>query len=243
MTPLPERSVCAKWNTGGRFRKRTAESPLIMSEVISYPVKQRLTVLLWLLTVIAATPLFWLSLEQVRWLVPEGWSAPPRALGFLGLPFMAICTLGVTIALLVEMAKFRRWERAIAGLGALGVIFGTLPCIGPMLDASSRHGVTVISRNGAPLISALRAYQRDHGRYPERLSALVPDYLPRIPTTGLAAFPKFEYGCVEGKEFSLWVHTEIALLDMSVCSYDSEPETDPGSWPTLKVDGWEYLVD
>lgn len=214
-----------------------------MSEVTSYPIRQWFAALLWLLIVIAATPLFWLSLEQVRWLVPEGWPAPPRALGFLGLPFMAMGTLGVAVALLVEIARARWWERAVAGLGALGLIFGTLPCIGPVIDASSLHGVTTISRNGAPLISALRAYQRDHGRYPERLSALIPNYLPRIPTTGLAAFPKFEYGCTEGKEFSLWVHTEIVLLDMSVCSYVSEPETDPSSWPTLEVNGWEYLVD
>jgi hypothetical protein len=221
----------------------SCQGDIVVSVVISYADKQRSAVFLWLLLVTAATPLFWLSLEQARWLVPEGWPAPPPALGFLAYPFMAISTLGVALALLVEIAGCRRWERALAGAGAFGVIFGTLPCVGPMLDASSRHGVTTISRNGAPVISALRAYQSDHGRYPERLSALTPDYLPSAPTTGLAAFPKFEYGSVEGREFSLWVHTEITLLDMSVCSYSSEPETEPSSWPTLKVNGWEYLVD
>jgi hypothetical protein len=159
-----------------------AGAPSSMPSVISYPVKQRSTLLLWLLMVIAATPLFWLSLEQLRWLVPEGRPAPPPALGFLGLPFMAMCTLGVVIALLVEIATPRRWERMVAGLGALGVIFGTLPCIGPMFDVSTRQGLTTISRNGAPLIRALRSYQKDHHRYPEQLTELTPDYLTGLPT-------------------------------------------------------------
>lgn len=53
-----------------------------------------------------------------------------------------------------------------------------LPAILKPIDAADRH--EQIERN-LHLAFALDAYQRDHGRYPEKLDVLAPEYLPRVP--------------------------------------------------------------
>jgi hypothetical protein len=39
-------------------------------------------------------------------------------------------------------------------------------------------------QGAAPIIAAIRKYEKDHGRPPERLQELVPRYLPIIPSPG-----------------------------------------------------------
>ncbi len=50
-----------------------------------------------------------------------------------------------------------------------------------------------VARLGAPLVRAIRAYEARHGAPPPDLEALMPEYLPTIPTTGMRAYPRFEY--------------------------------------------------
>lgn len=50
-----------------------------------------------------------------------------------------------------------------------------------------------LAEHGAPLVRAVRAYEARHGAPPPNLEALIPEYLPAIPTTGMGAHPHFEY--------------------------------------------------
>jgi hypothetical protein len=44
-----------------------------------------------------------------------------------------------------------------------------------------------------PLIAAIRAYDGVHGHPPETLDALVPEFLPEIPETGVGSSPAYGY--------------------------------------------------
>lgn len=44
-----------------------------------------------------------------------------------------------------------------------------------------------------PLIVAIRKYESEHSTPPPNLESLIPNYLPAIPDTGLAAYPEFRY--------------------------------------------------
>lgn len=57
----------------------------------------------------------------------------------------------------------------------------------------SREDIGGVIDRAAPLVRAIHAYVADQGHPPPALGALVPKYLPGLPTTGLAAFPSFEY--------------------------------------------------
>jgi hypothetical protein len=44
-----------------------------------------------------------------------------------------------------------------------------------------------------PLIAAIREYEEVHGRPPSTLDALVPEFLPGVPETGVGSAPTYEY--------------------------------------------------
>jgi hypothetical protein len=50
------------------------------------------------------------------------------------------------------------------------------------------------ARDAAPIIAAIRKYEKDHGRPPEKLQELVPLYLPALPpTSNVARSINWEY--------------------------------------------------
>ena len=50
-----------------------------------------------------------------------------------------------------------------------------------------------LSRTAAPLVQAIGAYEARHGRAPETLEALIPDFLAALPATGIPAAPAWQY--------------------------------------------------
>lgn len=56
-----------------------------------------------------------------------------------------------------------------------------------------KEGVRKIQKRGELVIAALERFRKDNGIYPDTLEALVPKYLPEIPSTGAVAYPKFVY--------------------------------------------------
>lgn len=59
-----------------------------------------------------------------------------------------------------------------------------------------------LAKRCEPLVAAIQKYSQERGKPPESLHELVPRYLPAIPTTGMPAYPKFEYRA--GREASEW---------------------------------------
>ncbi|CAN5552182.1 hypothetical protein BH11CYA1_BH11CYA1_08220 [soil metagenome] len=44
-----------------------------------------------------------------------------------------------------------------------------------------------------PLIAAISRFEKEQGRPPNNLAALVPSYTSKVPHTGIAAYPNYEY--------------------------------------------------
>ncbi len=102
----------------------------------------------------------------------------------IGMPLLALSLLGVLAIGLLAQAVFRLFGRnrrealrpllrvlLLVACGALSFFF----CQGQV--ATGRQGARAIA-------AALDAHFADHGRYPQQLSELVPDYLPALPSTG-----------------------------------------------------------
>ena len=81
-----------------------------------------------------------------------------------------------------------------------------------------------------PIIAAIEAYGKLNATYPQELEHLVPDFLPEVPSTGLAGYPIFEY-FVDTKDkddasnYSLNIQTPAGLLNWDVFFY-SPPNND-----------------
>ena len=54
-------------------------------------------------------------------------------------------------------------------------------------------GMRSFSQRSQSLINAINAYERDHSAPPGSLDDLVPDYLPAVPSTGMMAYPEYQY--------------------------------------------------
>ncbi len=87
------------------------------------------------------------------------------------------------------------------------------------------HYIGTMAQASAPLISAIERFQRDSGRFPEKLSELVPSYISRIPHTGFPPQEEFYYyqGDADGVYyFQLYVFTEVlSLFESDEIQYDS----------------------
>ena len=54
-------------------------------------------------------------------------------------------------------------------------------------------GYDLLGHRAVPLIAAIQKFERERGGPPLTLTKLVPDFLPTIPKTGMAAYPDYEY--------------------------------------------------
>jgi hypothetical protein len=100
---------------------------------------------------------------------------------------------------MTEAARWRLWRWCYyAGLGALfaGVGFYVGPnyiMFGKLTWLSPADFVPTVQRECLPVVQAMKAYQRDHGRLPDRPEELVPDYLPAVDPMASVWNGKFEY--------------------------------------------------
>ncbi len=105
-----------------------------------------------------------------------------------------------------------------------------------------------IRERGQPIIDALRSFERDHGHPPGGLVALVPEYLPDIPTTGVDAYPDFLYREATAWRKTSWqltASTPRGIIDFSAYVYCSDPKDPDLTAPSSeqRVGQWVYIRD
>lgn len=176
---------------------------------------------------------------------------------FIGIPALLLYLLAVPV-LLVLIAGFRgRRLQALAVLVALVVGgWSTLAFTKDWAGRTALRRLVDFPPRAAPLISALDAYQRETGRYPPSLRALVPKYIRKIPDTGLAGYPTFDYFRSEDG-FELHVNNVAAVAPdgfvyRSDQDYSHYPRASPvedvlrGKSPRglgyIMPDGWLYRI-
>jgi hypothetical protein len=56
-----------------------------------------------------------------------------------------------------------------------------------------RNALGQLAERSKPLISAIKSYEHKLGHPPASLDALVPEFISKVPTTGIGASPDFQY--------------------------------------------------
>ena len=104
--------------------------------------------------------------------------------------FLALAVL-VLAALVSRRSRLRRFRGTMARFGLL-LLMATMA--GAILADNIRDdALNRLSRTAAPLVQAIGAYEARHGRAPETLEALIPDFLAALPATGIPAAPAWQY--------------------------------------------------
>lgn len=106
-------------------------------------------------------------------------------------PLLAIALAIPAGCLGLLVAKTRRYAVAILTCGPLYILiaFGLVRLgYSIRMDAFAR-----LAERSESLVGAVHRYVEDEGHPPPELEALVPHYLPRVPDTGMPAYPTYEY--------------------------------------------------
>jgi hypothetical protein len=104
--------------------------------------------------------------------------------------------------------------------GGRGVMyFGLAVLCTALASERERHGRQLADG----ILSAIAAYQRDHGDYPGELYALVPRYLPKIPLAVDSPLEEFQFHYYKRKKaFNLTFHASYLNANYY--------ESDSGKW-------------
>jgi hypothetical protein len=131
-------------------------------------------------------------LAHTPWAVTSGIGAflllAGMSAGVLCLP--AGCLL-LASPLLALDREYRRNALAMGAGSALTLAAGVGGLVGYfcVLD----YNLTRLETRNQPVADAIHAFETAHGRPPETLGELVPDYLPELPHSGIGMYPEVEY--------------------------------------------------
>ena len=116
-------------------------------------------------------------------------------LTWLRLPLMIAALAAVpTLAVSLVFVCFRRWRRGAGRLVVGSLVVVTASFFGVRLgDHIRMEAFRSLAERSAPLVGAIRAYEVSRSAPPFDLPALVPEFLPSVPGTGMASYPSFEY--------------------------------------------------
>lgn len=174
--------------------------------------------------------------------------------GLFLLLFCAICAaatlLGSFLSLFIPAWRLKCRPVFAASSVYLLLFVLLLRPMGQMEWKIRAHGFRQLAHRSKPLIEAIRAYERKYGKPPERLPALVPEFLPGIPGTGMAAYPDYEYDVIAvkdnencGNPWVLYVNTSSGFLNFDSFLYHPNgryPEEGYGG-VLERIDDWAYV--
>ena len=162
---------------------------------------------------------------------------------------LAIALLAVVASLLLLPFRARRKEAAKLLTGAAVYLAIGILCVSIGSKVRIRGFERLVERS-RPLISAIRRFEADNKRPPAGLAELVPQYLTTIPSTGMAAYPHYEYVTgakarehYDGNAWAVWVDSPSGGINWDIFLYYPEQNYPPrGHGGSLeRVKDWAYV--
>ena len=161
--------------------------------------------------------------------------------------FPALAALPTILVALVALAfpRVRRYSAVLALCSvAYLVAFICSVQLGESVRMSAFHR---LAKRSQPLVAAVRAFEQRHGRPPESLQALVPEFLPSVPSTGLGAYPEYRYSTLamdyEGNPWVITVFTPSGAINFDQFMYfplTNYPKRGYGGY-LERVGDWAYV--
>jgi hypothetical protein len=105
-------------------------------------------------------------------------------------------------------------------------IFGCAQLWDIPIQHATRARFRECAERSKPLIHAINAYEAKHTKPPAKLEDLVPEFMPKIPDTGLQASPNYRYrtrdelGYMhEGEPWVLEIDVSTFIFDSTILTY------------------------
>ncbi len=199
------------------------------------------------LIAVSALPLVLAPLLQYLAVAPFGSNTflTLEMLIMLPLPAALLALLVAPFLLFIRRLRPIAVRSLVASAVFTAAVFIGLPLGGRVRMAAFQH----LAERSAPLVQAIRAYESRHGAPPPDLTALVPEFLPSIPSTGMAAYASYEYyvgakaAGYDGNPWVLVVSTPSGGLNWDQFMYfalQNYPKTGYGGC-LERISDWAYV--
>jgi hypothetical protein len=172
------------------------------------------------------------------------------ALWFVGLLVfpLSVSLLCVPIGAIGLIFKKTRKLAATFSLACLIYFAVGVMCIkiGGEVRMWAFHG---LAKRSTALVNAIEQFQEKYRHPPESLLSLVPEFLPSVPDTGMAAYPDYEYKVGEDAKsygdnpWVLLVFTPSGGINFDMFMYfpnQKYPKHGYGGW-LEKIGAWAYV--
>lgn len=110
-------------------------------------------------------------------------------------------------------------------------------------------GMVAFVNRSRPLVAAIHKYEKDHAVPPASLEQLIPDYLPEYPSTGMMAYPTYDYFTgkyaknFDNNRWVLYVFTPHGGINFDAMLYfpdQNYPQHGHGGW-LERIGDWAYV--
>jgi hypothetical protein len=197
--------------------------------------------------VCASIPLLWLPFAEYAAVSSWGSDYFLHVSMVLILPLIAAFCIFVagSIALLFRRAR---------GIAFVCLLCAAAYCVAFLLANNigyhiRMNGFKCLAERSKPLVRSIHGYEKKYGHPPETLQALVPEFISSIPSTGMAAYPEFEYVTgnlaldYNGNPWVLYIFTPSGGINFDQFMYfplQNYPKTGYGGWLEM-VGEWAYV--
>ena len=181
----------------------------------------------------------------------------PNGIFFLVMLPALLIGLAAPLFVIVSLFRARVWHEKLTPVVGYVALFWLVNWSGFALAFSGsrmqrtwphrRAGLQKAANRAQPLINAIEQFEADKGRLPRTLPELVPQYLPRVPQTGMAAYPDYSYrndGPRDGffQTYQLRVETGM-LMKWDTFNYWPEGDYPPQMYGgrVERIGAWAYV--
>lgn len=113
------------------------------------------------------------------------------------LGMVATAALVVFFGIAIAIVRWNWRPLALAAITVGAMAAGFIPGLWSFVHAK-HYAYSLLGTRSAALVDAIEDYERAEGTPPSSLSELVPGFISSIPSTGMAAYPDYEYTREEG---------------------------------------------
>lgn len=202
----------------------------------------------WLLALFAISAIGFLPLSE--WLATSRIGTSLFVWGAAIYAFPLLAALFAIPASIVGLF-FRKSRRECAFILLLSLFLFFCFFAGNLLAHRTRmNGMKACALRSQPLIQAIKQYERDHSAPPSSLDDLVPGYLPAVPSTGMMAYPGYEYHVgadaqarFQNNRWALSIFTPGGGINFDMMLYfpdQNYPEYGYGGW-LERLEDWAYV--
>lgn len=161
----------------------------------------------------------------------------------LALAGVALLTILAGPLLLLNLFSPTRRKHLLKHLGIWVLVMPAL-IVSIWLSINVRHFCfEQVAVRAKPLIAAIDSYEKKNGHRPSTLEDLVPNYLDNIPSTGMAAYPRFKYREREEEVPMLYVPCSICFFNWDIFFYRPSKEYGVHEYGGVveRIGDWAYV--